>query len=189
MRPRTSRYIALTAVLVILVITFASCLMLPGDPNDRPILPVATAATEGGSKARLSDCDSEWTYYYEGRETTATARTIDPYDTYDDNGRGWPAALDVTEPTGVSVSFDVPPTEVTAMRWDEDDIDARAATQASTRLTLRERIGLLGEPAHEDVAAVLEADGTVSLDVEPGYRYALDVSFEDGWVIYAFTTK
>ena len=100
MKPRTSRYIALTAVLVILVITFASCLMLPGDPNDRPILPVATAATEGGSKARLSDCDSEWTYYYEGRETTATARKIDPCDTYDDNGRGWPAAPDVTEPTG-----------------------------------------------------------------------------------------
>ena len=189
MKPRTSRYIALTAVLVILVVTCASCLMIPGDPNDRPILPVATATTEGGSKAQLSDCDSEWTYYYEGRKTTATTHKIDPYDTYDNNGRGWPASLGVTGPTKVSVSFDVPPTEVTAMRWDEDDIDARADAQAATRLTLGERISLLGEPEHEDVAAVLEADGTVSLDVEPGYRYALEVSFEDGWVTYAFTTK
>ena len=99
MKPRTSRNIALAAVAVILVVTFACCMMIPGDPNDRPVLPVATATTDGGAQARLSDCDSEWTYYYEGRETTATAHKIDPYATYDDDGRGWPAALDVTDRT------------------------------------------------------------------------------------------
>ncbi len=188
MKPRTSRNIALAAVAVILVVTFACCMMIPGDPDDRPVLPVATATTNGGAQARLSDCDSEWTYYYEGRETTATAHKIDPYATYDDDGRGWPAALDVTEPTRASISFDVPPTEVSAMRWDEGDIDAHESMRASDISVFR-FVGTMSEPEQEDVAAALEDNGTVSLTVEPGYRYALDVSFEDGWVIYAFTTK
>ena len=188
MKPHTSRNIALAAVAVILVVTFACCILIPGDPNDHPVLPVATATTEGGSKVTLSDCDSEWTYYYEGRKTTATAHKIEPYATYDDNGRGWPASLSVTEPTKVSVSFDVPPTGVEAMRWDESDIDALETLQTSD-LSILEAVGTLGEPDREDVAAALGSNGTIDLDVEPGYRYALDVSFEDGWVIYAFTTE
>ena len=188
MKPRTSRNIALAAVAVIIVVTFACCILIPGDPNDRPTLPVATAAAGGDARVQLSDCDSEWTYYYKGQKTTATAYKIDPYAIYDDDGRGWPAALHVTGPTGVSVSFDVPPTEVTAMRWDEKLLDTLEELRTSD-LPGMGLAGTLREPEHEDVAATLETDGTIDLEVDPGYRYALDVSFEDGWVIYAFTTK
>lgn len=188
MKPRTSRNIALAAVAVIIVVTFACCILISGDPNDRPTLPVATASTEGGLRAQLSDCDSEWTYYYKSQKTTTTAYKIDPCAIYDDDGRGWPAALRVTEPTRVSVGFDIPPTEVTAMRWDEKLLDTLEELRTSD-LPGMELAGTLREPEHEDVAATLEPDGTIGLEVEPGYRYALDVSFEDGWVIYAFTTK
>lgn len=84
-----------------------------------------------------------------------------------------PHALEAT------VELDTPATAVRAVRWNESDL-ARAAEAAGGYTALSE-----DQPSEE--VAVSTADGTASLTIEPGWRYALTVEFADGEVTYAFT--
>lgn len=84
-----------------------------------------------------------------------------------------PHALEAT------VELDTPATAVRAMRWRENDLP-HAAEAAGGYAALAE-----DQPGEE--VAVSIADGTASLTIEPGWRYALTAAFADGEVTYAFT--
>lgn len=84
-----------------------------------------------------------------------------------------PHALEAT------VELDTPATTVRAVRWRESDL-AHAAEAAGGYAALAE-----DQPGEE--VAVSIADGTASLTIEPGWRYALTAAFADGEVTYAFT--
>lgn len=84
-----------------------------------------------------------------------------------------PHALEAT------VELDTPVTTVRAVRWRESDL-AHAAEAAGGYAALAE-----DQPGEE--VAVSIADGTASLTIEPGWRYALTAAFADGEVTYAFT--
>lgn len=84
-----------------------------------------------------------------------------------------PHALEAT------VELDTPATTVRAVRWRESDL-AHAVEAAGGYAALAE-----DQPGEE--VAVSIADGTASLTIEPGWRYALTAAFADGEVTYAFT--
>ena len=68
----------------------------------------------------------------------------------------------VDGPTEVTASFDVEATGLTVTRWSEDALDAEGE-----------------QVAVEDL----------SFTVEPGYRYALNATFEQGEAAFVFTVR
>ena len=68
----------------------------------------------------------------------------------------------VDGPTEVTASFDVEATGLTVTRWSEDALDAEG-----------EQVAVEG----------------LSFTVEPGYRYALNATFEQGEAAFVFTVR
>lgn len=140
-------------------------------PRDPAQVPYASASYEtelGGVGLALLECGSIWSFERDGKTQTVTTDTTHPAQ-YE--AESLPDVL-VAGPCEVTVSFDVPATDVRVTRYEEEEI-ARAA-------------GALEGLTETDVEAEV-TDGEARLTVEPGGRYVVDATFEAGTVAYVFT--
>ena len=132
-----------------------------------------------GRDCRAFDYMGAHPFEQDGESMTVTTDAPHPVQ-YDADGM--PTA-NVDEPTEVTASFDEPATYVDVMRYAEDDLAAAAEEAGSAQdVAASDVVG-------EIIDANLGEDGTVGLTVEPGYRYALEVSFENGICTYVFTVR
>lgn len=144
------------------------------DPADPPQATIAFGTEEVHPLA----CSSTWTFEQDGEGMTVTTDAPHPVQYEAD---GMPAA-NVDEPTEVTASFDEPATYVDVTRYAEDEIAAAADAAGSVHdLSASDVTG-------EIIDAELK-DGNVTLLVEPGYRYAVEVGFENGICMYVFTVR
>lgn len=146
------------------------------DPADPPYATVEYRTADAIVSLFPLTCSSTWTFEQDGETQTVTTDAPHPIQ-YE--AEGMPEAT-VDGPTEVTASFDEPAVYVDVTRYLETDIsEAAAATGSVHELSASDVIG-------ETIDAQL-ADGGVTLTVEPGYRYALEVSFEQGIAMYVFT--
>lgn len=146
------------------------------DPADPPYATVEYRTADAIVSLFPLTCSSTWTFEQDGETQTVTTDAPHPIQ-YE--AEGMPEAT-VDGPTEVTASFDEPAAYVDVTRYLEADIsEAAAATGSVHELSASDVIG-------ETIDAQL-ADGGVTLTVEPGYRYALEVSFEQGIAMYVFT--
>lgn len=143
--------------------------------NDPANPPEARIELAGGSVAPLA-CGSTWTFMQDGEPMTVTTDAPHPVQYA---AEGMPA-LRLEGPKTVTVSFDAPATNVSVERWSEADIAAAAALSGSPH-----SVDAAGVASRQVDATV--ADGTVSFEAKPGFRYALSVTFDAGEATYAFT--
>lgn len=148
------------------------------DPANPPYATV-TATDNPDNVAYPMTCSATWSFVQDGETMTVTTDAPHPVQYAAD---GMPA-LSVDEPTEVAVSFDAAPaTYADATRYLESDISEAASAAGSVHdLSASDVIG--------EIIDAQVADGAVTLTVEPGYRYALEVSFEDGIAMYVFTVN
>lgn len=147
-----------------------------GDPADAPYATLTYEADGQIQTAYPLTCSSTWTFEQDGERMTVTTDAPHPVQYAAD---GMPA-VEVFEPTEVTVSFEAPAVYVDATRYLEEDITAAAEAAGSVHSISASDV------TGEIIDAQIE-DGAVRLTVEPGYRYALEVSFEDGIAMYVFT--
>lgn len=146
------------------------------DPADPPYATVEYRTADAIVSLFPLTCSSTWTFEQDGETQTVTTDAPHPIQ-YE--AEGMPEAT-VDGPTEVTASFDEPAVYVDVTRYLEAGIsEAAAATGSVHELSASDVIG-------ETIDAQL-ADGGVTLTVEPGYRYALEVSFEQGIAMYVFT--
>ncbi len=146
------------------------------DPADPPYATVEYRTADAIVSLSPLTCSSTWTFEQDGETQTVTTDAPHPIQ-YE--AEGMPEAT-VDRPTEVTASFDEPAVYVDVTRYLEADISEAAAAAGSVHeLSASDVIG-------ETIDAQL-ADGGVTLTVEPGYRYALEVSFEQGIAMYVFT--
>lgn len=125
----------------------------------------------------LRDNGYTWTYEENGEPVQAIADAahpvqIDPADVSD-------AGID--QPVEGTVVFDRPVEALTVTRWSEQALEQAASAAGSYQ-----DIDADSLPA-ETVTVSLE-DEKARVDLDPGYRYALDATFAEGTVGYVFTT-
>lgn len=143
--------------------------------NDPANPPEARIELAGESVAPLA-CGSTWTFMQDGEPMTVTTDAPHPVQYA---AEGMPA-LRLEGPKTVTVSFDAPATNVSVERWSEADIAAAAALSGSPH-----SVDAAGVASRQVDATV--ADGAVSFEAKPGFRYALSVTFDAGEATYAFT--
>lgn len=143
--------------------------------NDPANPPEARIELAGESVAPLA-FGSTWTFMQDGEPMTVTTDAPHPVQYA---AEGMPA-LRLEEPKTVTVSFDAPATNVSVERWSEADIAAAAALSGSPH-----SVDAAGVASRQVDATV--ADGAVSFEAKPGFRYALSVTFDAGEATYAFT--
>ena len=143
--------------------------------NDPANPPEARIELAGESVAPLA-CGSTWTFMQDGEPMTVTTDAPHPVQYA---AEGMPAVR-LEGPKTVTVSFDVPATNVSVERWSEADIAAAAALSGSPH-----SVDAAGVASRQVDATV--ADGAVSFEAKPGFRYALSVTFDAGEATYAFT--
>ena len=125
----------------------------------------------------LRDNGYTWTYEENGEPIQVIADVahpvqIDPADVSD-------AGID--QPVEGTVVFDRPVEALTVTRWSEQALEQAASAAGSYQ-----DIDADSLPA-ETVTVSLE-DEKARVDLDPGYRYALDATFAEGTVGYVFTT-
>lgn len=144
------------------------------DPAESPYAALSYRTDDAAVTVALTLVSSTWRATGDGADATdghsASAVALAPDALADAR---IPHALEAT------VELDTPATTVRAVRWRESDL-AHAAEAAGGYAALAE-----DQPGEE--VAVSIADGTASLTIEPGWRYALTAAFADGEVTYAFT--
>lgn len=143
--------------------------------NDPANPPEARIELAGGSVAPLA-CGSTWTFMQDGEPMTVTTDAPHPVQYA---AEGMPAVR-LEGPKTVTVSFDAPAANVSVERWSEADIAAAAALSGSPH-----SVDAAGVASRQVDATV--ADGAVSFEAKPGFRYALSVTFDAGEATYAFT--
>lgn len=121
-------------------------------------------------------CSSTWAFELDGEAVTTTTDAPHPVQ-YEADGM---PDVRVDAAAEVVVSFDRAAVSAAVTRWSEADIAGAAARAGSVHDVNPDDLAC--EPVASDVA-----DGSVTLSVEPGYRYALDVAFDAGTVTYVFT--
>lgn len=139
------------------------------DQRDPAEPPVATVSYEQNGSAQTTQplsCSSTWSFEQDGETLTVNTEAPHPVEYSAD---GMPA-VSVGEQTKVDVSFDVPATGVTVRRWSEMDILGSAAP-------------LNGEAVESELAD----DGSASFNVQPGFRYSVNATFDAGEALYLFT--
>lgn len=120
-----------------------------------------------------------WSFEQDGGTQTTIADA--PHPTQYDADELNDVAVDA--PTEVTVICDEAATGAVVERWSETDI-SQAAEAAGSAQALD-----TSELTAQEVDAELADDGTLTLTVEPGYRYSLTVEFDAGTVTYAFTVR
>ena len=142
------------------------------DPADPPIAMIEYAS----QTISPLTCSSTWTFEQDGEQMTVTTDAPHPIQYAAD---GMPSVT-AAEPAGITVNFDVAATDAEVTRYLESDITAAAEAAGSVHdISASDVIG-------EVIDANVEG-GSVSFGVEPGYRYALEVFFEQGVATYVFT--
>ena len=117
---------------------------------------------------------------------------------FKEDGRMRTVVADVPHPTQISrddipdaridgaveatLALDRPARSVSVTRWSEDDI-AAAAEKAGSPSDID-----ADELSGEQVEATL-VDSTATLTIEPGWRYCVKATFDEGAVNYVFTTR
>lgn len=143
--------------------------------NDPANPPEARIELAGESVAPLP-CGSTWTFMQDGELMTVTTDAPHPVQYA---AEGMPAVR-LEGPETVTVSFDAPAANVSVERWSEADIAAAAALSGSPH-----SVDAAGVASRQVDATV--ADGAVSFEAKPGFRYALSVAFVADEATYAFT--
>lgn len=151
----------------------------PKDPAEPPI---ASVEYENGLEAvslMPITCGYTWSFEQDGEERTVSVDAPHPVQYSADEL----ADARVDGATQATVSFDVPATYVDVTRYLESDVSAAAARAGAPRnVSASDVVG-------ETLDAAVGEDGAVALKVEPGYRYALEVSFDAGIATYVFTVR
>ncbi|GAA0632340.1 hypothetical protein [Bifidobacterium pullorum] len=125
----------------------------------------------------LRDNGYTWTYEENGEPVQVIADAADPVQT--DPANVPDAGID--QPVEGTVVFDRPVEALTVTRWSEQTLEQAASAAGSYQ-----DIDVDSLPA-ETVTVSLE-DEKARVDLDPGYRYALDATFAEGTVGYVFTT-
>ena len=190
MKPRASRGIAIAAILAIVVVTFASCVTLPHDGERGPHADVpgarALASGEDGAVA-LTLGNYTWSFM-NGSERRIEELRQDP--------QGWRvdelAQVSVAEEATITVLFDERPLWACARSWDEEELAASSIADPPLFWRLRTLLDAAGSVGDE-VTSSFE-DGVLTFDVEPGRRYAISATYEQGFsgndrTEYVFTVQ
>ena len=178
MKPRASRGIAIAAILAIVVVTSASYVTLPHDGERGPHADVpgarALASGEDGAVA-LTLGNYTWSFMNGSERRIEELRQIDP--------QGWRvdelAQVSVAEEATITVIFDERPLWAYARSWDEEELAAGSIADSPLfwRLsTLLDAAGSVGD----EVPSGFE-DGVLTFNVEPGRRYAISATYEQGF--------
>ena len=191
MKPRASRGIAIAAILAIVVVTSASCVTLPHDGERGPHADVpgarALASGEDGAVA-LTLGNYTWSFMNGSERRIEGLRQIDP--------QGWRvdelAQVSVAEEATITVIFDERPLWACARSWDEEELAAGSIADSPLFWRLRTLLDAAGSVGDE-VPSSLE-DGVLTFDVEPGRRYAISATYEQGFsgndrTEYVFTVQ
>ncbi len=191
MKPRTSRGIAIAAILAIVVVTFASCVTLPHDGERGPHADVpearALASGEDGAVA-LTLGNYTWSFMNGSERRIEELRQIDP--------QGWRvdelAQVSVAEEATITVLFDERPLWACARSWDEEELAAGSIADSPLFWRLRTLLDAAGSVGDE-VPSSFE-DDVLTFNVEPGRRYAISATYEQGFsgndrTEYVFTVQ
>lgn len=145
------------------------------DPADPPNATVSLADDPDVSASPLP-CSSTMTFEQDGEPMTVTTDAPHPVQ-YEASGM---PALSASGSTRAVARFDEPATRAEVVRYLESDISEAADAAGSVH----------GISASDVIGEVIDSqvtDGAVSFNVEGGYRYALEVSFDSGIAMYVFT--
>ncbi len=184
MKPRASRGIAIAAILAIVVVTLVSCVTLPhdGDRGPRADVPGARALASGEDGAvALTLGNYTWSFMNGSERRIEELRQTDPQEWRVDEL----AQVSVAEEATITVLFDESPLWAYARSWDEEELAAGSITDSPLFWRLR----TLGD----EVPSRFE-DGVLTFDVEPGRRYAISATYEQGFsgndrIEYVFTVQ
>lgn len=191
MKPKVSRGIAMTAVLIILVVTFVSCVTLPrGDAHGPEAdVPGAQAVVSGEDDAVALTLGSyTWSYMDGSERHVEELHQIDPQKWHIDELAQVPAAAGST----VTVHFDEEPLWAYARSWNEEELADGSIADSPLFWRLRTIIDT-AESVGDEVTSTFE-DGALTFDVEPGRRYAISATYEQGFsgndhTEYVFTVR
>ena len=178
MKPKVSRSIAIAAVLIILVVTFVSCVTLPREDAHGPEadVPGAQAVVPGEDDAVALTLGSyTWSYMDGSDRHVEELHQIDPQKWHIDELAQVPAKAEST----VTVRFDEEPLWAYARSWDEEELADGSITDLLFFWRLRPLFDTL-DSVGDEVASTFE-DGTLTFDVEPGRRYAISATYEQGF--------
>ena len=191
MKPRTSRGIAIAAILAIVVVTFASCVTLPHDGERGPHADVpearALASGEDGAVA-LTLGNYTWSFMNGSERRIEELRQIDP--------QGWRvdelAQVSVAEEATITVLFDERPLWAGPRRWYAEELAAGSIAGSPLFWRLRTLLDAAGSVGDE-VPSSFE-DDVLTFNVEPGRRYAISATYEQGFsgndrIEYVFTVQ
>ena len=191
MKPTTSRGIAIAAVLIILAVTFASCVTLPHDDTHGPEadVPRAQALVSGeDDTVALTLGDYTWSFMNGSERRIEELRQMDPQEWHVDELAQVPAAAGST----VTVRFDEEPLWASARSWDEEELATGSIADSPLFWRMRTLIDT-AESVGDEVASTFK-DGVLTFEVEPGRRYAISTTYEKGFsgndhIEYVFTVR
>lgn len=191
MKPKASRGIAIAAILAIFVATFASCVTLPrnGVHDPEANVPGAQALVSGkGDAVPLTLGNYTWSYMNGSERRIEELRQIDPQEWHADEL----AQVSATAGSTVTVRFDEEPLWAYVRSWDEEELAAGSLADSPLLWRLRTLIDA-AESVGDEVSSTFE-DGALTFEVEPGRRYAISATYEQGFsgndhVEYVFTVR
>ncbi|MDO4428428.1 MAG: hypothetical protein Q4B91_02825 [Atopobiaceae bacterium] len=191
MKPKASRGIAIAAILAIFVATFASCVTLPrsGAHDPEANVPGAQALVSGEDDAvPLTLGTYTWSYMNGSERRIEELRQIDPQEWHADEL----AQVSVTAGSTVTVRFDEEPLWAYVRSWDEEELAAGSLADSPLLWRLRTPIDA-AESVGDEVSSTFK-DGALTFEVEPGRRYAISATYEQGFsgndhIEYVFTVR
>ncbi len=158
--------------------TLLAELVVERDPSEPPSATVRWRTDSVTSALFPITCGFTWSFEQGGQTVTTIADAMHPTQIDANDLPG----MTVAETTEVSVSFGEPAVSAQVERWSESDISAAAEKAGSIQSVNPDDL------ASDAVEVTVTDDGTLELVAEPGYRYALTVTFEAGTVTYVFTS-
>ena len=191
MKPKVSRGIAIAAIVVVFVATFVSCVTLPREDAHGPVadVPGAQVVVSGEDGAVALTLGSyTWSYMDGSERHVEELRQIDPQKWRIDELAQVPAAAGST----VTVHFDEEPLWAYARSWDEEELAKGSITDLLFFWRLRPLFDT-SDSVGDEATSTFE-DGTLTFDVEPGRRYAISATYEQGFsgndhIEYVFTVR
>lgn len=191
MKPKASRGIAIAAILAVFVAAFASCVTLPrnGAHDPEADVPGAQALVSGEDDAvPLTLGNYTWSYMNGSERRIEELRQIDPQEWHTDEL----TQVSATAGSTVTVRFDEEPLWAYMRSWDEEELAKGSMADSPLLWRLRTLIDA-AESVGDEVVSTFE-DGTLTFEVEPGRRYAISATYEQGFsgndhIEYVFTVR
>lgn len=191
MKPKASRGIAIAAILAVFVAAFASCVTLPrnGAHDPEADVPGAQALVSGEDDAvPLTLGNYTWSYMNGSERRIEELRQIDPQEWHTDEL----TQVSATAGSTVTMRFDEEPLWAYVRSWDEEELAKGSMADSPLLWRLRTLIDA-AESVGDEVVSTFE-DGTLTFEVEPGRRYAISATYEQGFsgndhIEYVFTVR